>query len=316
VPWGSLVDAGRTTGTFKEAWELEWRPELSVDLIEASLYGTTIASAAEAKVAEEAHEASDLAALGVLIEQCLLADLPGGLRAVVGTLADRTARQHDTLALLGTIEPLARTCRYGDVRGVDVADVAHVLATVVVRAAIGLRAACASLDDDSAERMRAAIEAAHRGVALLDGEDLKQPWHAALVAVAADEKLHGAVSGRVNRLLLDAGELELEEAARRLARRLSAGAPAPAAAAWLDGFLAGEALLLLHSDELLPMIDEWLVRVPEETFEDLLPLLRRTFSRFAPAERRLIGEHLRRDGLRPQPRARPWPPSRACSDWR
>jgi hypothetical protein len=298
VQWGTLVDAGRTTGTFREAWELEWRPELSVDLIEASLYGNTIPSAAEARVAEAAGEASDLSALGVLIEQCLLADLPGGLRAVVATLADRTARQHDTLSLLGTIEPLARTCRYGDVRGVEVADVAHVLATVVVRASIGLRAACASLDDDGAERMRAAIEAAHRGVALLDGDDLREPWHGALVKIAADEKVHGTVSGRVNRLLLDAGELEHEEAARRLARRLSTGAPAPAAAAWLDGFLAGEALLLLHSDELLPVIDEWLVRVPEATFEDLLPLLRRTFSRFQPAERRLIGEHLRQAGGR------------------
>ncbi len=300
VPWGALVDAGRTTGTFKEAWELEWRPELSVDLIEASLYGTTIVSAAQAKVAQEARETSDLTTLSALIEQCLLADLPDGLRAVVATLADRTARQHDVLSLLGTVEPLARTCRYGDVRALDVADVAHVLETVVVRAAVGLRAACASLDDDGAERMRRAIETAHRGVALLDGDDLREPWHAALVAVAADEKLHGAISGRVNRLLLDAGELEHEEAARRLARRLSAGAPAPAAAAWLDGFLAGEALLLLHSDELLPIIDEWLVRVPEETFEDLLPLLRRTFSRFEPAERRLIGEHLRREGGRAQ----------------
>lgn len=293
VPWGTLVDAGRTTGTFKEAWQLEWSPELSVALIEASLYGTTVLSAAEARVAEAAGEATDLSELGSLIEQCLLAELTEGLRAVVATLADRTARQHDTLALLGTIEPLARTCRYGDVRGVDVADVEHVLATVVVRAAIGLRAACASLDDDGAERMRAAVEAAHRGVALVDREELRAPWHTALVAVAADERLHGSVSGRVNRLLLDAGELDHDEAARRLSRRLSPGAPGPAAAAWLDGFLAGEALLLLHTDELLAIIDDWLLEASEEAFEDLLPLVRRTFSRYQPAERRLIGQHLR-----------------------
>lgn len=301
VPWGSLVDAGRTTGTFKEAWQLEWTPELSVALIEASLYGNTVLSAAEARVAEAAEDAKDLSELGTLIEQCLLSELTGGLRAVVATLADRTARQHDTLALLGTIEPLARTCRYGDVRGVDVADVAHVLATVVVRASIGLRSACATLDDDGAERMRATIEAAHRGVALIDGDDLRTPWHAALVAVAADERLHGSVSGRVNRLLLDAGELDHDEAARRLARRLSPAAGGPAAAAWLDGFLAGEALLLLHSDELLVIIDEWLGSVSEEAFEDLLPLVRRTFSRYQPAERRLIGQHLRQAGrgLRP-----------------
>lgn len=304
VPWGVLADAGRSTGTFKEAWELEWRPELAVALIEASLYGTTVESAAVAKVAEAAEQATDLAPLGALIEQCLLADLAGGLSAVVETLAQRSARQHDTLALLGTIEPLARTCRYGDVRGVDVSGVAAVLGTVVVRASVSLRSAASGLDDDGAERLRAAIEAAHRGIALLDDEQLRAPWHTALAAVAADESLHGSVPGRANRLLLDAGGLEPAEAARRLSRRLSPGADAPASAAWLDGFLAGEALLLLHTDELLDTIDDWLVGVSEETFEDLLPLVRRTFARYQPAERRLIGEHVREGGTRdraPQP---------------
>ncbi|NUR81332.1 MAG: hypothetical protein HOQ21_12920 [Dermatophilaceae bacterium] len=293
VHWGSQVDAGRSTGTFKEAWQLEWTPELAVAVIEASLFGTTVRSAAESKIAEQAEQAADLGVLGGLIEQCLLADLPDGLRAVVAALADRTARQHDMQALLETVEPLARTCRYGDVRGVDVADVTHVLQTVVVRASVGLRAACASLDVDSAARMRTAIEAAHRGIALVDRDDLRDPWHEALVTVGRDEVIHGAVSGRVNRVLLDGGLLEHADAAARLSRRLSPGTPAPAAAAWLDGFLTGEALLLVHGDDLLSIIDEWLVGASEEAFEDLLPLVRRTFSRYQPAERRLIGEHLR-----------------------
>jgi hypothetical protein len=296
VPWGAQADAGTTTGTFKEAWELEWAPELAVAVIEASLYGTTVRSAAEARVDEEAEKADDLARLGSLIEQCLLAELPDGLRAVVAALADHTARQHDTQALLETVEPLARTCRYGDVRGVDVADVTQVLETVVVRAAVGLRPACASLDDDSAEAMRRAIEAAHRGVALVDVEELRETWHEALAVVARDEAIHGAVSGRVNRLLLDAGELPHEEAAARLSRRLSTASGGPAAAAWLDGFLTGEALLLIHGDDLLAIVDAWLAAAPDETFEDLLPLVRRTFSRYQPAERRLIGAHLRELG--------------------
>ncbi|NUO36400.1 MAG: hypothetical protein HOQ27_15225, partial [Dermatophilaceae bacterium] len=141
--------------------------------------------------------------------------------------------------------------------------------------------------------MRTAIEAAHRGIALVDRDDLRDPWHEALVTVGRDEVIHGAVSGRVNRVLLDGGLLEHADAAARLSRRLSPGTPAPAAAAWLDGFLTGEALLLVHGDDLLSIIDEWLVGASEEAFEDLLPLVRRTFSRYQPAERRLIGEHLR-----------------------
>ena len=89
---------------------------------------------------------------------------------------------------------------------------------------------------------------------------------------------------------------------RRLSRRLSLGAPAPAAAAWLDGFLEGDALLLLHDEALLGIIDGWVAGIDEQTFEDLLPLLRRSFSRYQPPERRQIGERLRH-GVRGDPAA-------------
>ena len=293
VPWGEEVDAGGSTGTFKEAWQLQWEPELSVALIEAGLHGTTVVAAAESKVAETARDAPDLATLGALVGECLTADLPGALSAVVDTLAERTARQYDTLALLRSVEPLARTRRYGDVRGADTARVAGVLDTVLTRASVGLRAACASLDDDAAADMRAAVDGTHRGVALLDDPALTGPWRAALGAVAADDRVHGTVAGRANRLLLDAGVLPPEETARRLSRRLSAGAEAVAGAAWLDGFLEGDALLLLHDRELLRIVDDWVGQVGDEAFEDLLPLLRRTFSRFDPGARRQIGTRLR-----------------------
>jgi len=71
------------------------------------------------------------------------------------------------------------------------------------------------------------------------------------------------------------------------------GTPPTAGAAWLDGFLEGDMVLLLHDAELLRIVDDWVSTVDETTFEDLLPLLRRTFSRFAPAERRQLGTRLR-----------------------
>jgi hypothetical protein len=100
----------------------------------------------------------------------------------------------------------------------------------------------------------------------------------------------------VNRLLLDADLLDRQEAAQRLSRQLSVGADATSGAAWLDGFLTGEALMLLHDDALLAVVDDWVSGVAEQTFDDLLPLLRRTFSAYQPAERRQIGRHLRDRG--------------------
>lgn len=293
VWWATEVDAGRTGGTFKEAWELAWHPELAVAVIEASLYGTTVASAAGARVAADAEAAADLATLSRLVEACFPAELPDALGGVLDLLARRTALATDHLAVMGTIEPLARTRRYGDVRGVDTGVVHEVLAAMVTRTAVGLGVACASLDDEAADTMRAAVESVDRGVSLTADDELRRLWLDALAALAdgpASGLVHGTVTGRVTRILLDAGRIDAGEAGRRLARALSLAAEPRRAAAWLDGFLAGDAVLLLHDPDVFGVIDGWLSGLDQERFDDLLPLVRRTFARFEPVERRHIGE--------------------------
>ncbi|CUR58519.1 conserved hypothetical protein [metagenome] len=296
VPWGETTDAGRTTGTFKESWTLEWRPELAVDLVEAGVWGTTVAVAAAARVADRAARSADLTELAALVSACLTADLPEGVEAVLDALDARAAVQHDVPALLGTVEPLARTCRYGDVRGVDTARVRTVLGATVVRACVGLPMACASLDEDAAAEMVTAIAGAQRGLALLADPDLDAAWTEALEAVSAPDHVAGGVAGRATRILLDAGRIDTDTAAHRMGRRLSLAASAPQAAGWLDGFLAGDAVLLVHDTTLLGLVDAWVGELGEDEFEDLLPLVRRTFSGFSAPERRTIGEQLSRLG--------------------
>jgi hypothetical protein len=294
VHWGVPADTGRTTGTFKESWLLEWQPRFTVDLVVASVYGTTIESAATAKVAADAAGATDLRALAALVEACLLADLHVALRGVLDALAERTAQQHDAVLLLDAVEPLARTFRYGDVRGADRTAIGRVLEVLVMRATVGLANAVASLDDERAEVVRDAIEAAHRGVALVDVADLRDHWQRALVGVSEQPGVHGSVQGRVVRLLLDASVVAVADVRAQLGRNLSRASDARHGAAWLDGFLVGDVTLLLHDPELMSVIDEWVAAVPEETFDDVLPLVRRAFSRFEKAERRMLGERLRR----------------------
>ena len=296
VGWGELADTGRTTGTFKESWTLQWRPELAVDLVEAGMWGTTIAAAASARAADRAARCADLAELAGLVSACLTADLPDGVASVLDALDARAAVQHDVPALLATVEPLARTCRYGDVRGVDTDRVRAVLGASVVRACVGLPMACASLDEDAAEQVASAIAVAQRGLALLADDELDEVWAQALEAVSEPDHVAGGVAGRATRILLDAGRLDSEAAALRMARRLSLAVPPPQAAAWLAGFVAGDAALLVHDATLLGLVDSWVGELDETTFEDLLPLVRRTFSDFTPPERRTIGEQLSRLG--------------------
>jgi hypothetical protein len=89
-----------------------------------------------------------------------------------------------------------------------------------------------------------------------------------------------------------------------MSRALSAAAPAPAAAGWAEGFLAGSGLLLVHDDKLLALADGWLAGLSADAFAAVLPALRRTFGEFAPPERRAIGQKVARlDGSGRRPAA-------------
>ncbi|MDQ1488312.1 MAG: hypothetical protein QOJ23_826, partial [Actinomycetota bacterium] len=81
---------------------------------------------------------------------------------------------------------------------------------------------------------------------------------------------------------------------RRLSRALSLADEAARGAAWIEGFLSGDASLLLHDPTLLGVVDDWISEVRGAVFDELLPVLRRTFATFPAPDRRALGSHLRR----------------------
>ncbi|GIH99253.1 DUF5682 family protein [Planobispora takensis] len=121
----------------------------------------------------------------------------------------------------------------------------------------------------------------------------RERWLGALRAVSGRRDLHGLIEGRLVRILLDAGDLDAGQAGRRMSRAMSAGHPPARVAAWVEGFVSGGGLLLVHDARLLGLVDGWLTGLSPEAFVDVLPLLRRSFGAFAAPERRSIGERVR-----------------------
>ncbi|WP_194893360.1 DUF5682 family protein [Catenulispora pinisilvae] len=298
IHWGTL---GRSqgSGTFWETWSLDWQPEFAVKLVEAAIWGTTVATAASAKSADRAANAEQLAGITDVVEACLLADLPDALDPIMTLLADRAALDTDVAHLADALPALARTLRYGDVRGTDTSSLRKVADTLVVRIALGFPPACSGLDEDGAQKMRVRMDKTHQAVGLLDDAAAIQEWHRALRLVADREGMTGLLAGRALRLLYDADKIDGDELNRRMGLALTPGVPPAEAAAWLDGVLSGGAMLLIHDPVLLGLLDRWIAGIPADTFTDVLPLLRRTFSNFEGPERRKIGELARTVGAAP-----------------
>ena len=295
VSWGASSQ-GRTghLGTFRESWQLTWRPELDLALIEASMWGSAVESAAVARARSLAAGSTALDELTALTERCLLADLGGALPDVLTAVRERAALDTDVTHLMAALPALVRAARYGDVRGTDPARLGEVAAEMITRVCAGLPVAAASLDEGAARVMRERIDAVHSATSLLDDAASRGRWLDALA------RLNGPplIGGRVTRLLLDAGRITVEAAAGRMTLELSAGA---AAAGWAEGFLSGSGLLLVHDERLLRLVDTWLAGLDADTFAAVLPALRRTFGTYAPPERRAVGERAARLGVGPRP---------------
>jgi hypothetical protein len=80
-----------------------------------------------------------------------------------------------------------------------------------------------------------------------------------------------------------------------MALAVSPGNEPVAAAAWIQGFLEGSGMILIHDTNFLGVLDTWICRLSEDRFSHVLPLIRRTFSTFSPAERKQIGGRLKAD---------------------
>ena len=315
VAWGTPQESRtRNIGTFRESWQLTWRPELDLALIEASIWGSTVAAAAAQRARSIAADATALDELTALAERCLLADLDDALPTVLAAVRDRAALEGDVTHLMAALPALVRAARYGDVRGTDPARLGEVAVEMLIRICAGLPAAVASLDETAEQAMRERIDAVNSATGLLADGASRDRWLDTLAVLARGDdpprpprvgmapRCPPVISGRLTRLLLDAGRITTDEAGVRMSRALSAAAPAPAAAGWAEGFLAGSGLLLVHDDKLLTVADGWLAGLSVDAFAVVLPALRRTFGGFAPPERRAIGQQAARldgSGRRP-----------------
>lgn len=290
IDWGTLSRTGGSArGTFHEIWSLQWQPEFIMKLIEASPWGHNLQAAATARSLERAEKATTLGELSKLVNQALLADLGGAVQAISRILENRAAVSGDTLQLLEALPPLANVFRYGNVRQTDTGLVAHMLDSLILRSAIALPLACSALNDDAAQTLRGHLIAAHGAIALRDAEEQTQAWQRALGHVAASEQTHELLKGLASRLLLDDHIWEAEDAAQALSLNLSSGTEPLKAAAWLEGFLNRNAMVLLHDATLWQLVNDWLSGLGEEHFVHILPLVRRTFSAFSASERRDLG---------------------------
>lgn len=230
------------------------------------------------------QRATTLSELTEAVEESLLAELPQIMAGLLAAIDERAAHEADIVNLLAAVPPLARAQRYGNVRGTDTGRLAHLAESVLARACAGLAAASSGLADEAAAKLRDAIDQTQAVIMLLP-DDSQGLWTETLKQIVDRRDVPGVIAGRVVRLLLDGGELPIDDVEARLSRTLSVGADPMRAAQWIEAFLAGNPLFLIYQPQLLRILDGWVSQISDEGFVDVLPVIRRAFGQWQKGDR-------------------------------
>lgn len=297
--WGKLQKEGRyDLGSFKEYWKLKWKAEFSIRIIEAGMWGNTVYEASVNFIKKQLTEIKQLPEVTALVEQALNANLEDAIGDLIAHLQNLAAITQDIYHLMDALSPLVNIVRYGNARKTDIQLVAQVVERIIPRICIALPGVCVSLDEDASEVVFQKLMSTHRALGLLNNAQHNNAWFQTLKNIAQMSKVNGRLNGACTRLLFDKGLFDINLTTTQMRYHLSKGNDTLHSAAWIEGFLYGSGLLLIHNPLLWNIFDEWIEELEWLDFKAIVPLLRRTFSQFPTGEKAKMMELVKRGKLK------------------
>lgn len=191
--------------------------------------------------------------------------------------------------MMEAVPDLVTVVRYGNVRNLDFSRVGQMLRAMIARILAGGMLVCIHIDEEAAGEILDKLVATDYAVAILNEDEINVMWLEFLRQVRTSVNVHPLLSGYATRLLNDKGEITREEMQNMLSYYSSVGNSPADIAYWFEGFLRSSGSILLLNDNLWSLVNNWVCSLEKETFMELLPIMKRTFSEYSPAERRNLG---------------------------
>lgn len=291
INWGDCKIPYKTGshGDFSEQWKLMWKPNFAIKIIEAGMWGNTVYSACINFVKKRLEKTDTLPALTELLSQAMKANLNEVFDPLLQQLQNLAAITKDVHHLMDALPQLIKAFRYGSSRLIDVSLLKDQIQQMITRICISLPNACVSINEEAARNLLTKLLACNEKISLLNEEEHIDLWHQSLTQIINLQNVNGILTGACTRILFDKGIYNSEVAGQKMHYALSRANDPIAAAQWIEGFLHGSGLLLIHNPRLWNILDQWVSDLPMDSLKELLPILRRSFANFSnPVRQKLM----------------------------
>jgi hypothetical protein len=287
VDFAEPLTAGQEQATWKERWQLRWKPDCEIQLVESALKGDTVEMAAALRLSERLGACDRIDEAAEIVKEAARCQLADALEDARRRLQAMAVADGDFLALADAAESLGETIRYGSVWKVDPEPLRPLLAQLFLRATLLARQACLC-DRNGAGEVQHALLILNR-MAAENGADVDgERWNRELDEIAASDALNPYLAGLACALVLEKGRIDEDELAREVSRRLSPGIDADLGAGWFEGLVQYNRMALFSRQALWRQLDAYVVSLDDEAFRHALVYLRRAFGDFEPAETRRV----------------------------
>ncbi|SET34648.1 DUF5682 family protein [Paenibacillus sp. NFR01] len=277
--------------SWAEEWVLQWSPEVEIQVVEATLLGETVETAAAYLLREKLQQCRAIGDASALIREACLCGMTAQMEASVRVLQGLAVDSRDVAGIAAAARDLAAIIGFGGIRKVDTAPLLPLLTELFTRGCLFLQEA-AGCNDEAADAMVAAMNGLN-AVSLDFGETVDAAlWQRELLALAERDDRNPRLSGLACAILLERGSMDGERLAAEVSRRLSPGSPADLGAGWFEGLSMRGRYALLSRLNLWEQLNEYINLLDDDEFKRALVFLRRAFSSFTAREKTLVSELL------------------------
>lgn len=278
IPFGQVQESSvKHTGTFREEWLLHWKQEFHLKILEAGIWGNTIVDAIFQKI-QMSQESLSLEALVKLLDRCLYADLPGIPDKLLQLISDKSNLCRDIFLLMRSVIALRNVLDRGSARNLDSLIVRTLIENMSIEICASYTYQSRMLPLEDAEIFLPDIPKFHMVLKSLENEAIQLAWKNALNQLTQETEHIHQLHGISFRIYLDYCGSDPEIQKRIIQLIFSSSDDPMGQAAWIQGFIYDNYLLLLFDPALLELLNDWLVTMDQEAFESALPILRKVFA--------------------------------------
>jgi len=276
----------------REVWEAQWTPSTDVALVEKIVLGNGLEQVATRVLSDALAAATSSGAAAEVLLESAVAGCAETLQTALVGCERLAATDVDLPSLARACRALSGLVSFGTSRGPGLGTEAILALCVRVyeRAVLRVDVACRA-DDAGIVPVKGALRTLHE-VALAQPAVDRAAWLGAARALADSWAVHPGAAGLAAGLLYLADALSEEEVTALAARRLASSVDPRLGAAFLEGFLEVNALVLVRSRPVVKALDGFLCALPPDRFKDALPVLRRALGPLGATERRYLLENV------------------------